>query len=393
MIGGVRTIGMMGGGQLGRMSILAGRHLGFRFHVFEPKSGSAASMVADRSTHSPYDDLEAVRAFAESVDVATVEFENVDRTAAEAVEAAGALRPSSRVLSVCQHRRREKEFLRANGFPCAPFEVVEARAHLTAAIERLGHPCVVKTAAFGYDGKGQVKIDGAFDPDDIWKRLGEPDAVVVEQWIKHRAEVSVIVARGVDGELTTFPMAENRHLHHILHASIVPARVPPEIARRGRELAEALAERLGLVGVLGVEFFWVDDHLLVNEMAPRPHNSGHYTLEATATSQFEQHIRAVAGLPLGNTDLLRPAVMVNLLGDLWLDHSEDSSRSDDDDQRWPDFRQLLVDPTVHLHLYDKGTPRPGRKMGHFTVLDEDLELALSRAEAHFARLALTGVLP
>ena len=380
MIGKVGTIGMMGGGQLGRMSILAGRHMGFRFHVFEPKEGSAAAMVADAATHAPYDDLGAVEAFAAGVDVATVEFENVDRAAAEVVESAGILRPSSRVLAVCQHRRREKEFLRANGFPCAPFEVVEARAHLAAAIDRIGAPCVIKTAAFGYDGKGQVKVTGEIDPAAVWTRLGEPAAVVVERWIPFRAELSVICARGADGEVVTFPMAENQHVNHILHASIVPARVPASIVDRGHELARALAERLDLVGVMGVELFWVDDDLLVNELAPRPHNSGHYTIEATATSQFEQHIRAVAGLPLGSTELLRPAVMVNLLGDLWL--SEQGARA-------PDFRLLLSDPTLHLHLYDKGAARPGRKMGHFTVLDTDPKLALARAEAHFTQLALT----
>ena len=378
---GVRTIGVMGGGQLGRMSILAGRHLGFRFHVFEPKEGGSAAMVADEATHAPYDDLSAVDAFARSVDVATVEFENVERAAAEAVERAGVLRPSSQLLAVCQHRRREKEFLRANGFPTVPFEVVEAPAHLASAIDRIGRPCVVKTAAFGYDGKGQVKIDGVYDPHVVWTRLQDPSAVVVERWVHHRAELSVICSRGADGEIVTFPMAENLHVHHILHMSIVPARVPPNVAASGKALAEALAERLELVGVLGVEFFWVDDELVVNEMAPRPHNSGHYTLEATATSQFEQHIRAVSGLPLGSTDLLRPAVMVNLLGDLWLSETKGPTV--------PDFRELLTDPTVHLHLYDKGMPRSGRKMGHFTLLDPDLDLAVARAEAHFARLALT----
>lgn len=380
MIGGIKTIGILGGGQLGRMSILAGRHLGFRFHVFEPSEGSAAAMVADTATHAPYDDLAAVGAFARSVDVTTLEFENVDRAAAETVEAAGLLRPSSRALSVCQHRRREKEFLRANGFPCVDFEVVEARAHLAAAVDRIGRPAVVKTAAFGYDGKGQIKVLGAVDPDDIWARLEDPSAVVVEKWVEHQAELSVICGRGADGEVVSYPVAENQHVHHILHASIVPARVADAVAVRARQLAEALAERLDLVGVLGVELFLVDGELLVNEMAPRPHNSGHYTLEATETSQFEQHIRAVAGLPLGSPALLRPAVMINLLGDLWLS---------DQGPRWPDFRPLMSDPTLHLHIYDKGAPRPGRKMGHFTVLDPDPALALARAEAHFARLALT----
>ncbi|MEL7368542.1 MAG: 5-(carboxyamino)imidazole ribonucleotide synthase [Myxococcota bacterium] len=378
MIGTVQTIGIMGGGQLGRMSILAGRHMGFRFHIFEPNEGATAAVVADDATHAPYTDLNAVKAFAASVDVTTVEFENVDRAAAEMVEDFGVMRPSSRVLSVCQHRRREKEFLRASGFPCVRFEVVEALAHLPGAIDRIGLPCVVKTAAFGYDGKGQVKVAGDYDAAEIWSKLSGPEAVVVEQWVHHRAELSVVCARGADGEVAQFPMAENIHVNHILHASIAPARVPENVAREGYALAEAIATKLDLIGVLGVEFFWLDDGLVVNELAPRPHNSGHYTIEATATSQFEQHIRAVAGLPLGSTELLRPAVMVNLLGDLWLNHH--GARS-------PDFKGLLADPTLHLHLYDKGTPRPGRKMGHFTVLDADVELAFQRAEAHYARLA------
>ncbi|MEM7674994.1 MAG: 5-(carboxyamino)imidazole ribonucleotide synthase [Myxococcota bacterium] len=379
MSGTMQTIGIMGGGQLGRMSILAGRHMGFRFHVFEPNEGATAAMVADHVTQAPYADLDAVKTFAKAVDAATVEFENVERTAAETVEAFGVMRPSSRVLAVCQHRRREKEFLRASGFPCVRFEVVEAVAHLPGAIDRIGLPCVVKTAAFGYDGKGQVKVAGSYDAAEIWRKLGGPEAVVVEQWVHHRAELSVVCARGADGEVVCFPMAENIHVNHILHASIAPARVPKNIEREGYALAEAIATKLDLIGVIGVEFFWLDDGLIVNELAPRPHNSGHYTIEATAASQFEQHIRAVAGLPLASTELLRPAVMINLLGDLWIN---------DRGARSPDFKGLLADPTVHLHLYDKGMPRPGRKMGHFTVLDGDVELALKRAEAHYARLAL-----
>lgn len=372
-----QRIGMLGGGQLGRMSILAGRRLGLRFAVFDAKPGGAAAMVADREVAAPWEDLAALREFAAQVDAITLEFENVPVPSAEAVAALRPLRPGPLVLGTCQHRLREKTFLRDHGFPCARFAVARSPAELTEAVRQIGTPCVVKTAAWGYDGKGQVKIEAGAEPEGaaIWQKLGaSAGAVVVEEWIHHSAELSVICARGVDGAVACFPMAENVHRRHILHLSSVPARVPAAIEAEGRRLAVALAERLQVVGLLAVELFHEPTRgLLVNELAPRPHNSGHWSLDNAVTSQFEQHIRAVAGLPLGDPGLTRPAVMVNLLGDLWAAGE-------------PDFAGLLADPTLKLHLYDKGAPAPGRKMGHFTVLDEDLEAARARAEAHHDRL-------
>ena len=371
------TIGILGGGQLGRMLILAGRAMGYRFHVFEPKAGSSAGMVADAETNAGYDDADALRTFAAAVDVVTLEFENIPVDALDTVARHVPVRPGARALHICQHRQREKDFLKENGFPHAPFDYAETPDELRACVASAGLPCVVKTAAFGYDGKGQILLEAeadAGDPDELLERLGRPPRVVVEKWIRHRGEFSVICARHADGRTSTLPMAENEHRHHILHASRVPARVSPDIRREGERLARSIADALDVVGLIAVEFFLAPEGgLLVNEMAPRPHNSGHYSIDACATSQFEQHIRAITGLPFGATDLLRPVVMTNLLGDLWRD-------------RTPDWAELLADPRTHLHLYDKGEPRPGRKMGHFCVLDEDLDSALRCAETAFARL-------
>lgn len=371
------TIGILGGGQLGRMLVLAGRALGYRFHVFEPHGPCAAGRVADREVNASYDDEAALLDFAKNVDLVTLEFENIPASALEKLAAFRPVHPRPAVLHVCQHRQREKDFLRAAGFPCVPFAYAASADDLAAAVRATGFPCVVKTAAFGYDGKGQVKLDRSEDAADegaLWNRLGQPSRVVVEKWIQHRGEFSVICARRSAGECVTFPMAENIHRRHILHQSVVPARVPDSVRHEGDRLARALAEALDVVGLLAVELFLdADGRLLVNELAPRPHNSGHYTIDACRTSQFEQHLRAVADLPFGSTDLLRPAVMVNLLGDLWT-------------ARTPDWSMLLKDPRVSLHLYDKGEPRPDRKMGHFCLLDPDPASAIAAADALFKQL-------
>jgi 5-(carboxyamino)imidazole ribonucleotide synthase len=373
------TLGMLGGGQLGRMSLLAGRRLGYKFHVYEPASHCCAAPVAEKTFTSPWSDGVALADFADFISAVTLEFENVPAASLKILEKRVPARPGSRVLEVCQNRRREKEFLRRAGFPCADFAVVASAAQLARAAARLGLPCVLKTSVSGYDGKGQLKLPAlpagvAPDWDAVWKSFGAPEAVI-EKWVPFDAECSVIVARGLRGETAAFPMAENEHRRHILHRSIAPARLPPKIHRQGAELARAIAEKLGVVGILAVEMFYHKGHLLVNELAPRPHNSGHYSLDACLTSQFEQHIRAVAGIPLGASDLLRPAVMVNLLGDCWRNGKA------------PDWPKLLRDPRVKLHLYDKGEPRPGRKMGHFTVVDENLNRAVKLADNLFAELA------
>jgi len=369
---------MLGGGQLGRMSILAGRAMGYRFHVFEPTPGGAAAMVADAETNAEYADADALTRFAQQCDVVTLEFENVAREATKLIEVEGIpVRPRGEVLHLCQNRQREKEFLRGEGLPCVDFRVVYDAEELAAAVAELGTPCVLKTAAFGYDGKGQAKFDRA-DADfaAIWAELDCP-AGVLEAWAPFERECSVVVARSVHGQCDTFPVVENIHRHHILHQSIAPARIAPETLAMAAELATTIAGKLEVIGLLTVELFVMEDgSLLVNELAPRPHNSGHYSIDACQTSQFEQHIRAVCGLPLGNPQLLRPAVMVNLLGDLWLDNTA------------PDWSALLEDPDVKLHLYDKGEPRSGRKMGHFTVLKDSRTDALATAEKLYAHISL-----
>lgn len=377
MIAPGSTIGILGGGQLGRMLILAGRSLGYRFHVFEPKGPCAAGMVADLEINANYDDFTALKAFAEAVDVITLEFENIPVEAIDFLNAIKPVFPGHDALHICQHRQREKDFLKASDLPCVAFEYADSAESLQIAIERIGFPSVIKTAAFGYDGKGQIKLSTSEDASDVsalWKRLGQPPRVVVEKWIEHKGEFSVVCARKENGEMITFPMAENIHVHHILHASIVPARTTESVKTEGEQLARALAEKLNVVGLIAVELFLnTDGRLIINEMAPRPHNSGHYSIDGCLTSQFEQHIRAVTGLPFGSTDLLRPTVMINLLGAAWGDST-------------PDWATLLADPRVKLHLYDKGEARPGRKMGHFCVVAESTEAALALAEKHFNAL-------
>ncbi len=377
MIAPGSTIGILGGGQLGRMLILAGRALGYRFHVFEPKGPCAAGMVADREVNADYDDEAALRGFAEAVDVITLEFENIPAEVIETLSAIKPVLPGKQALHICQHRQREKDFLKASGLPCVPFEYAESPTSLKNAVHAIGFPCVIKTAAFGYDGKGQIKLNAPHEAEDcdyLWEFLGEPPRVVVEKWIHHVGEFSVICARKADGSKVTLPMAENIHVDHILHASIVPARVTDSTRAAGEALARQIADRLEVVGLIAVELFLAESgDLIINEMAPRPHNSGHYSIEGCFTSQFEQHIRAVTDLPFGSVALHRPTVMINLLGDLW-------------EQGTPDWAALLADPQCKLHLYDKGAARPGRKMGHFTVMGDDIESTLERANQHFELL-------
>lgn len=369
------TIGILGGGQLGRMSAQAARRLGYRVRTFDPSPSACAAEVSDLHVTAAWDDLAALGRFAEGCGRLTLEFENIPpATVAEAARHCPA-HPSAEVLAICQNRRREKEFLRAAGVPCAPFEVVESPQALVAAIGRIGYPCVLKTAAFGYDGKGQVKLpDASADLAGAWGRLGGQVAVL-EGWIAFDLEISVLVARTADGRSAVFDPAENVHRNHILHLSLSPARITPSLASRARALALRVADRLGLVGLLGVEMFVRGDEILVNELAPRPHNSGHQTLECAATSQFEQHIRAVCGLPLGPTDLVSPAVMLNLLGDLWREGRE------------PDWDKVAAVPGATLHLYGKGLAAPGRKMGHVTVLRPDVGAAAAAAQSLHEALA------
>ncbi|MEX1117435.1 MAG: 5-(carboxyamino)imidazole ribonucleotide synthase [Terrimicrobiaceae bacterium] len=351
------TVGILGGGQLGRMFAIAARRMGYRVHTFEPHPDSPAGQVSDKEVVAPYDDLDAVRAFARGVSAMSFEFENIPHDAIQAAAEICPVRPGANVLHICQNREREKRFLEKQGFPCAPFAIVDSADALASALEKIGIPSVLKTADFGYDGKGQLKITERQDPETLWKTFSAPRAVL-EKWIPFEAELSVIVARGLHGGMVTFPPSENIHTNHILDLSIVPARFSPDVLDQAVAIAGAVAESLEVVGLLAVEMFLsTSGELLINELAPRPHNSGHFSFDACVTSQFEQQLRAVCGLPLGSTKLLSPVVMLNLLGDLWSEGE-------------PDWPTLLANPTAKLHLYGKSEPRPGRKMGHVCFLDE-----------------------
>lgn len=360
------TLGILGGGQLGRMCLLGGAPLGYRYHVFDPDPSATAAHLAHRAWSAPYEDLAAVREFAASCDVLSLEFENVPAACAEAAAQVRPLHPSPRVLAICQNRLQEKTFLREAGFPHAEFREVESMAEFCAAVEALGVPCVLKTAAWGYDGKGQRRIAHPNEAAPAWQSLDVPKAIV-EAWVDFQAEYSVIVARSATGETATFPLFRNEHRNHILHLTSFPAPLEESLAADAAALALAVAEKLAVVGLLTVELFLSKGgRWLVNELAPRPHNSGHVTIEACATSQFEQHTRAICGLPLGSTHLRQPGVMVNLLGELWQAGE-------------PDWAPFLRNPAGHLHLYGKGEARPGRKMGHYTMLADDLEQARETA--------------
>ena len=362
------TIGVLGGGQLGLMFAMAARRLGYRVHTLAPEHDTPTGQIADVEMVASYDDLDQVRAFAKGVDVITFEFENVPAAAVAAAEAIVSVRPNGEALEIAQHRIREKRFLAACGIPVVPYVEVHAEADLLDGVTRLGRPCVLKTAALGYDGKGQVSIGLDVDPIAAWDQLGRREAVL-ETWIDLEREISIIAARGVDGQMSFFEPFENVHAHHILDVTIAPASVRSNIAADAMEMTRTILEELEYVGLLCVEFFVTrQGQLLVNELAPRPHNSGHLTFDACRTSQFEQQVRAICGFPLGATELLQPAAMVNLLGDLWADGE-------------PNWAGALAMPDVKLHLYGKSTPRPGRKMGHITVLSPTTTEARDRALA------------
>ena len=370
------TIGVLGSGQLGRMFAIAARRMGYRVHTLSPDYDTPTGQVADREVQAAYDDLDAVRDFARGVDVVTFEFENVSAAATEAAAEHTPVRPAGSVLHATQHRLREKGFLAGAGFPVTPFAAVRSLGDLRAALAALGTPAVLKTAGWGYDGKGQVRIAAPGEAEAAWSALGGEEAIL-EAFVDFDREVSVVAARGLDGSFAHFGVIENRHHRHILDVSTAPAAVPPGVEREAVAVARGILEGLGVVGVLAVEMFLTrDGRLLVNELAPRPHNSGHLTFDACVTSQFEQQLRAICGLPLGSPELLRPAAMANLLGDLWSEGE-------------PDWEAACRLPDVKLHLYGKAAARPGRKMGHLTALAGTVEEARERVIA--ARAALTAV--
>lgn len=366
------ALGVLGSGQLGRMFALSARRLGYRVHTFSPDTDTPTGQVADVEIVASYDDLDAVRAFARDVQVVTFEFENVPAATAQAVAELVPVRPPGQALHITQNRLREKTWLSAHGIPCAPFRQVASKQELAATLAALGCPAILKTAGFGYDGKGQFRLHTTADVEAAWKELGGQECVL-EAFVPFVREVSVVVARGADGAFAHYGLIQNTHVEGILDVSITTE------SGDGAEaiaLAHRVLDALEIVGVLCVELFQTaDGAFVVNELAPRPHNSGHLTIDAHVTSQFEQQVRAVCGLPLGSTELLRPAAMANLLGDLW----------QGGEPHWP---AALTLPGVFLHLYGKAEPRPGRKMGHLTALadtPEDAEYLVRQA-----RCALTA---
>jgi len=348
------ALGLLGGGQLGRMFAMVARRMGYRVHTFSPEHDSPAGQIADLEATAPYADLDALRTFARGVAVVTFEFENIPSEAIDAVEALAPVCPSGVALHITQQRAREKTFLADRGVPTAPFASAESFDELWDAVASIGTPAVIKTAAFGYDGKGQHKVTDPADVEHIWTAIGHQPAVV-EKFISLQAEISIIGARSPDGDVMLYPPFENRHCNHILDVTTVPAAIVPALVTRANDITRTILDELQYVGVLCVEFFLsTDGDLLVNELAPRPHNSGHLTVDASVTSQFEQQVRAVCGLPLGSPEIPRPAAMANLLGDLWVDGE-------------PNWAAAFRFADVKLHLYGKTDPRPGRKMGHLTA--------------------------
>jgi 5-(carboxyamino)imidazole ribonucleotide synthase len=346
------TIGIIGGGQLGRMSAIAAARLGYRAHIFVPEADSPASQVSAAVTVGAYDDPEALTRFANAVDVVTFEFENVSATGLDLLADLRPVRPSPAVLRASQDRVAEKRFVNAADARTAPWEPVESPDDLARALEKLGLPSVLKTTRLGYDGRGQAVLREPADAQPAWERLA-PRPLVLEAFVDFACEISVIVARGLDGTAVAFDAVENRHKHHILDLTLAPARIDPELAAQARAIATQIASSLDVIGLLAVEMFVDrDGALLVNEIAPRPHNSGHWTIDACPASQFELHIRAIAGLPLPAATRHSDAVMKNLVGPA-------------DMALWP---QILAAPGLIAHHYGKAEARPGRKMGHVTHL-------------------------
>jgi 5-(carboxyamino)imidazole ribonucleotide synthase len=356
------TIGVFGSGQLGRMFAIEARKLGYRVHTFSPDSDTPTGQVADIETAASYSDLDAVRTFARSVDVVTFEFENVPSSTVEAAAESVDVHPKGEILHITQNRLREKTFLSENGFPVTPFRHIKVVDDLYRGTEALGFPSVLKTAGFGYDGKGQAKLKEPHDIEPAFEAMNGNDAIL-EAFVEFEKEVSVVCARDHDGNFAHFGVIENEHANHILDVSFAPAIVSERVFNDAIEIARSIAGVLGYVGTLCVEFFLTkDEKLLVNELAPRPHNSGHLTFDVCVTSQFEQQVRAVCGLPLGSTEFYKPAAMANLLGDVWQNGE-------------PNWGAALADPNIKLHLYGKAEPKPARKMGHITAMAETSQLA------------------
>lgn len=371
------TLGVLGSGQLGRMFSIAARQMGYRVHIYSPDSDSPAGQIGDVEVAAPYEDLDRVREFARGVRVVTFEFENVPSATSEAAAEIVPVRPDGSILHTTQHRLREKGYLSQNGFPVTPFRQVASLEALQEAVGELGLPAILKTATFGYDGKGQQRIARLEELPKAFEQLHGAEGIL-EACVDFECEISVVAARGLDGSFEGFPVFENAHEHHILDVTIAPAAIPPLLHREAMELARGILESLRVVGLLTVELFVTrQGGLLVNELAPRTHNSGHLTMDACPTSQFEQQLRAVCGLPLGSGTLRAPAAMANLLGDIW----ELAGGV-------PNWAAALSDPSIKLHLYGKAVPRVGRKMGHLTATAATTAGAVAAVRAARDRLLL-----
>lgn len=366
------TLGMLGGGQLGRMFTLKARAMGYRVMVLDPDPLSPAGHAANEFIHAKYDDNSALRRMATECAAISTEFENVPAQVLEKLATKVPVRPSAAAVAVAQDRITEKAFLREGGFATAEVRAVASAGETLRAARAIGTPVLLKTSRLGYDGKGQAKITSDTEAEAAFHSLGDV-ACVVEKLVPLDLEISVVLARGVDGKVTAFPAGENVHRNGILHTTTVPARISPALAEEAKKVATGIADKLGYVGVLGVEFFVSDGKLLVNEIAPRPHNSGHWTQDAGVTDQFEQQVRAMCGLPLGSAELLTPVAMVNILGDLWAKGE-------------PDWAGVMSMPGVVVHLYGKKEPRAGRKMGHLNCYGATAEEALRKAEEAWGRL-------
>ena len=348
------TLGILGSGQLGRMFALEAKRMGYRVHTFSPEKDSPTGQVADLEFIGSYEDVASAREFAKGVDVVTFEFENISSDVAKALEQIVPTRPNARSLHIAQNRLREKTFLKYHKFPVTPFAKVDSENAVLRAASDLGLPLVLKTAGFGYDGKGQSIVRTPEEAIAAFKKMDVEEAIA-EKFIQFDFEISVVAARGLSGDFAAYPAVHNTHRNHVLDVTIAPATLNPSLEKEAREITKGVMEQLDYVGTLCIEFFVTSEaKLLINEMAPRPHNSGHWTIDACVTNQFEQQVRAICGLPLGSTEQFKPAAMLNLLGDIWSNGE-------------PEWSKVLEDPDAKLHLYGKKDARAGRKMGHITV--------------------------
>lgn len=365
------TLGVLGGGQLGRMFCVAARTMGYSTVVLDPDSSSPAGRIADQHIQADYTDQKALEQLANCCDAITTEFENVPAESLKFLATKKPVHPSAQAVEIAQNRIVEKNFAKDAGIEPAPFASILKESDLAPALEEIGLPCILKTSTLGYDGKGQFVVESLQQAIDAFNSMNQVECVL-EKKLDLKTEISALLARNEDGVVQCYPPAENEHRNGILHKSIVPARVSEQLSEEARQKAIKLAEAMGYVGTLAVEFFITqDDQLIFNEMAPRPHNSGHYTKDAAVTSQFEQQVRVMCNLVPGDASLISPVVMVNLLGDLW----------------HPDWLALFNQPAAKLHLYGKEEARPGRKMGHYNVLSDDIEQAIVIADEIFDQLS------